>query len=1027
MCKVKKYINIKRFFSLLMTVSAILIMFSILYYIALPTKTSPEALKGQEDLSHWDFENDGIAFLNGEWNFYPQSLLGPEELSSAEPSILKVPGTWEMKKPYLQPLKGNGTYHLSIKLPDKKGRLVLKVQNIWMAHRLYINGSLVKEMGVPAQDYEHYEPKNTPYLVNVEPTDHLDIVIQVSNQLYYSGGIIHPIQLGGEQPMEMKSYLSFGIDMAGFFLFLLFGVYHLHMYQMWDKDSTYLYSGVYLVLMSLIIITSGEKLFMRLLPDIPFQIAYKLQDFCVFSSFPVLILFIRSLEPAAMKKKTAGLVIIPVVCYLVLVIGTPYYFYTGIKIYMSVYVDLLLLIFVFRLLYILLQKQGRKMPLSEFSCVVASITFIAVMLFDAMLYYSGHVNTNLLGKMSLLGFLISLNLLLARRFTNKIYEVQALSEELKKSNEIKDEFLERTSHDLKTPLHGIINISAHLLKEKEYPLTVKQRENIFLIQDESMKLSLLVNDLSDAIKLRHEDLQIQTMTVDLYVIIQVVFRLLSFDLEGRDVRLVNRVSPMTFVEADENRLRQIFYNITVNALKYTERGEITAKAKLEEGNVVFTLSDTGRGIAADQWESVFQDSYRGPQPDGFSEKGTGLGLYISRQLARKMNGEVWISHSVVGEGSILSVRLPQGKLQDTYKAVEQGVGKRENFNKHSLQPVPKQHGKKLLLVDDEPTNIRVLSLMLEEEFELFTVYQGGEALKLLQNHKMDLVIADMMMPGMSGIELTERIRKMHSVIELPIIIATVRDSDKDIELAYQAGANDYITKPFTAEQIQSRVKTLLQLSDAVETALQNEIAFLQAQIKPHFIYNALSNIIALCYEDGERAADLLSLLSRYLRHIFQADQSRHMLPLQQELDIIKAYVEIEKLRFGDRLRYETYIDPVMMEEEVTVPALLIQPLIENAIRHGIFDKVGPGTVSLTITEGEDFIRIVVEDDGIGMSEDQVYQMMHGEDGKGVGIKNIRKRVESFPKASFSMDSELEKGTKCMLFLPKEVLKFSIKE
>jgi sensor histidine kinase YesM len=396
----------------------------------------------------------------------------------------------------------------------------------------------------------------------------------------------------------------------------------------------------------------------------------------------------------------------------------------------------------------------------------------------------------------------------------------------------------------------------------------------------------------------------------------------------------------------------------------------------------------------------------------------GLGLYISRQLARKMNGEVWISHSVVGEGTTLSVRLLEGKLQDANQAVEQGIVKRENLNKHSPLPVAKQHWKKLLLVDDEPTNIRVLSLMLEEEFELFTAYQGGEALKLLQNHRMDLVIADMMMPGMSGIELTERIRKTHSVIDLPIIIATVRDSDKDIELAYQAGANDYITKPFTAEAIQSRVKNLLQLTDAVETALQNEIAFLQAQIKPHFIYNALSNIIALCYEDGERAAELLSLLSRYLRHIFQADQSRHMLPLQQELDIIKAYVEIEKLRFGDRLRYETYIDPVMMEEAVMVPALLIQPLIENAIRHGIFDKIGPGTVSLVITEGEDFIRIVVEDDGIGMSEDQVYRLMHREDGKGVGIKNIRKRVESFPKASFSMDSELEKGTKCMLFLPK---------
>lgn len=1023
----KKYINIKAFLSLLITVSAILMMFSILYYIALPTKKSPEVVKGQLDLSHWDFNKDGIAFLNGEWHFYPQSLLGPEELSLVEPHLLKVPGAWGMKKPYVQPLKGNGTYHLSVKLPDATGNLALKVQNILMAHRLYINGSLVKEMGVPSHDYEHYEPKNTPYLVSIEPTDKLDIVLQVSNQIFFDGGIVHPIQLGGEQPMEMKSYLSFGSDMAGFFLFLLFGVYHLHMYQMRNKESTYLYSGLYLVLMSFIIITSGEKLFMRLMADIPFQIAYKLQDFCAFLSFPVLVLFIRSLEPTAMKKKTAGFMIMPVVFYLILVIGTPYYFHISIKSYMSVYVNVLLFVFAFRLMYILLQKQDRRMPLIELSCVAAAITFIAVMLFDSLLYYSGHINTNLTGKISVLGFLMSLNILLARRFTNKINEVQALSDELKKSNEIKDEFLARTSHELKTPLHGIINISNYLLEEKGYPLTVKQRENISLIQDTSMKLSLLVNDLIDAIKLRHEDLQLQTMTVDLYVIVQVVFQLLSFDLEGKDVRLVNRVNPMTFVEADENRLRQIMYNITVNAMKHTERGEIIAKAKPEEGNMLFTISDTGRGIPMEQWESVFQDSYSGPLPDRFSDNGIGLGLYISRQLARKMNGDVWISHSAIGEGTTLSVRLPQGKFQDAYKVAEQGVVKKEDLNKHSPQPVIKQDLKKILLVDDEPTNIRVLSLMLEEEFALFTAYQGEEALKLLQNHKIDLAITDMMMPGMSGIELTQRIRQTHSVIDLPIIIATVRNSDKDIELAYQAGANDYITKPFTAEEIQSRVRILLQSTDAMKTALQKEIAFLQAQIKPHFIYNALSNIIALCYEDGERAAELLSLLSRYLRHIFQADQSHHMLPLQQELDIIKAYVEIEKLRFGDRLRYETYIDPGIIEDEITVPALLIQPLIENAIRHGLFNKVGPGTVSLTITEGEDFIRIVVEDDGIGMSDDQVYHIMYREDGEGVGIKNIRKRVESFPKASFLIDSELEKGTRCILFLPKEALKFSIKE
>ena len=1018
----KKQINLKGLLALLMTVSVISMMFSILYYIALPTKKSPEVVKGQLDLTNWNFQKDGITLLNGQWSFYPQSLIEPKELLSLKPSLIKVPGTWDTKKPYRQPLKGNGTYHLLVKLPHGCGRLSMKIQNIWMAHRLFINGSLVKEMGIPSKDYEHYEPKDTPYMVDIEPTDRLDIVIQASNQIYSNGGIVHPIQLGDAPSMETKSYLSFGIDMAGFFLFLLFGLYHLQMYQMRDAESTYLYSGLYLILMSLIILTSGEKLFMRILPNIPFVIAYKIQDFCVFSSFPILILFMRSLEPATMKKKAVCFVIMPVILYLFLVTFALYDFYINLKNYMNAYVNIMMFIIICRLLYILIQKQNRKMPSYELCCVVVSVLLIVIMFFDTMLYQSGYVNSNFIGKISLLGFLIALNLLLARRFTNKIYEAQNLADELQKSNKIKDEFLDRTSHELKTPLHGIMNISSYLLKEKEYPLTSRQIEDISLINNSSMKLSLLVNDLIDVTKLRHEDLQLQIMTVDIYVIIQVVFQLLVFDTEGKNLRFVNRVPPMTFVEADENRLRQILYNITMNAVKYTERGEIIAKAKIEEGNVIFTLSDTGVGIPKEEWEFVFQDSYQ-QLHDGGSEKRTGLGLYISRQLAKKMNGEVWISQSIIGEGTTLSIRLPQGKLQEVYRDVEQGDIKRENLNITSSQLTVKQNLKKILLVDDEPTNIRLLSLMLEEEYELFKAYQGEEALALLQSNKIDLMIADMMMPGMSGIELTQRIRKTYSVIDLPIIMATVRNSDKDIELVYQAGANDHITKPFSTEEIQSRVKILLQLTDAMETALQNEISFLQAQIKPHFIYNALSNIIALCYEDGERAAELLSLLSRYLRYIFQSDQSQHMLPLQQELDIIKAYVEIEKLRFGDRLRYESYIDPGIIEEDIMIPALLIQPLIENAIRHGLFNKIGLGTVSLTITEGEDFVRIVVEDDGIGISEDQVYQMMHGENGKGIGIKNIQKRVACFQKAHFLIDSELEKGTRCTLFLPKEVLKF----
>lgn len=1016
----RKDINIKRFISLIITISVIAIIFLISYYETMPRVKSSKVIDGKLDLLDWDFKNKGIVFLNGEWNFYPGKLLEPKDIIEPSQYLMNVPSNWSLQKYNVQSAKGSGTYHISITLPKQKEELFLKVQNIWMSHRLFINGVLVKEMGTPSYTYGGNQSKNTPYLIRIGDVDKLDIVIQVTNYMYYDGGIIHPLQLGNEKDMVMRYMLSFGTDMAGFFLLLLFGIYHLNMYQMRDRESTYLFSGIYLILLSFVVITTGEKIFMKVFEDIPFQIAYKFQDISIFLSFPVLFLFIHSLEPNIIGKRFLKLVILPIILYLFMIIITPYSFYINVKYIMSIYTDVMLLFFVARLMFILLQRKDNSLPKDEFVYIIASISFITAMLCDAAFYHLGYVNTNLIGKVSLSAFLLSLNLLLARRFTNKMNEVQTLSENLKTANEIKDEFLVRTSHELKNPLEGIANISTHLLKDNNFYLTVEQRDNVNLIQDISVRLSILVNDLIDAVKLKHGDINVNTGNVDLYVLIEVVYKILSFDIYGKKLKLINHVKPMTFITADENRVKQILYNVIDNAIKYTEAGKIIASAEEKGNNIILTISDTGKGIPYDRWKVIFKDPYKDVNSEAEEKSEAGLGLYISKELAKLMDGDVWVSNSVVGQGTYISIMFPKGYeeaflIKDIAENIEIKAKAKESSSVDKNKIL-----KKILIVDDEHINIKILSMILEREFDVFEAYKGDSALEILQNNRIDLVITDIMMSGMSGIELIQRIRKTYSIIDLPILVSTTKYSDDDIELAYQVGADDYITKPFSEELVLSRVRILLKLTEAIDKALKSEIAFLQAQIKPHFIYNALSNIIAICYEDGERAAELLALLSRYLRHIFKTDQAKQMIPIKHELDIINAYVEIEKLRLGDRLIYKTYIDPAIYEDKFEIPALIIQPLLENAIRHGIFNKEGIGTVTLSITEGEGFISIIVEDDGIGMSDDEVYKILQCEKSNGVGIRNIKRRVKAIDNASFSIESDLEKGTRCRLFLPKEI-------
>lgn len=209
-----------------------------------------------------------------------------------------------------------------------------------------------------------------------------------------------------------------------------------------------------------------------------------------------------------------------------------------------------------------------------------------------------------------------------------------------------------------------------------------------------------------------------------------------------------------------------------------------------------------------------------------------------------------------------------------------------------------------------------------------------------------------------------------------------------------------------------------QTKRAMNKATENEISFLQTQIKPHFLYNALSNIIAFCYTDGERAAHLLSMLSSYLRYLFQFGKEGHSTLLQQELDIIEAYVELEQARFGERFSYSCKIENSIDCSHIEIPSLLIQPLVENAIRHGLFEKKGIGHVQLIISKKDQFLYIQVIDDGIGMSENQRKELMEGRMIRsGIGFTNVLLRVRQISKGDFSIHSIEGEGTTIELTIP----------
>ncbi|WP_400245646.1 sensor histidine kinase [Niallia sp. JL1B1071] len=216
------------------------------------------------------------------------------------------------------------------------------------------------------------------------------------------------------------------------------------------------------------------------------------------------------------------------------------------------------------------------------------------------------------------------------------------------------------------------------------------------------------------------------------------------------------------------------------------------------------------------------------------------------------------------------------------------------------------------------------------------------------------------------------------------------------------------------------IETFSTLDQTTKEVQRNELAFLQAQIKPHFLFNALSSIISLCYTNGEKAGKLLTDLSNYLKRSFDLDLKTDFVTIENELKLIEAFVEIEKARFGDRIKVTYDIADDVLALRIT--PLVIEPLVENAIRHGILKNKDGGEVKLTIKKQHQSVYISVEDNGKGMDIEQVVRIKNGESdlnssqGNGISLTNVYTRLRNEYQVELNFDAN-RSGTKVYFTIP----------
>lgn len=669
----------------------------------------PQATEGVLDLSKAEPTRSGWSMLNGQWKFYWNAFLEPDELNApglstleSSPQYVHVPSIWSsyIVNGHTLPNQGYATYRLVVKLNegDVGTTQELYVPSVATAYKLWVDGKLLGGRGTLGTSRDEMVPKNVPSVYSFKPSgDKVEIVIQVSNFVQRKGGLWEELRMGDSEAITQWRNRTIIMEVVVFGSIMIMAVYHLGLYAYRRKDKSPLFFGGLCLAVSLRIAVLGQTLAVYLVPSLPWEAAVKIEYLSAIVGLYLVLLFTQSQYPGESHRNVQHISLAVNGIMAGIVLATPASLYTELFV---PYVLVGALPTVLYVTYVYMMAAFRRRQGSLLNGI--GFVFFSLTIANDVLFYTQWVNEGNFIPLGLLGFLFTQSLNLAGRFSYSFKQTESLSEQLQQMNEslehkveertveLKDAFgslelrnrelhrmeqsrrqlLSTISHELGTPLtsiQGYVKLMLDGVIRNNEPRTLQ------LIYDKSLYLDRIIQDLFELSKLEAMQIRFHFQDIAVASLLGKVAQghvWNSGEWAGQSVNVVMENwkpedrEEIATLHIDPIRIEQVVANFVSNAKKYTPpdgmiRISISESTMPGTGEpaVRVEVTDTGIGIAAEELANVFERFYKGKSSLNARLEGAGLGLAISKQIIEQHNGHIGVE-SEPDRGSSFYFILP---------------------------------------------------------------------------------------------------------------------------------------------------------------------------------------------------------------------------------------------------------------------------------------------------------------------------------------------------------------------------------